>query len=462
MFNVYTRGVGDRRRNAHMRRALLQVGLLGPLGLSLAQVRATAAAGGDPGARRETSCILLWLTGGPSHLDTFDPKPDGPAEIRGEFGVLNTPVAGMRVSEPFPKLARLAPHYALLRSVHHTQPDHVLAHQHVLCGQASLDAPYPHPGAVISRLRGGVALAPPFVVLPRLLTLTTFGTSQLGQDAGAMGRAFDPLVPESVPPVAEKGVEALQQGEILYRVRDLGMPPGVEEARFRRRKELLACADRGADAQLGPGAAGATAARRKAFELIASPQVRAAFDLSGESAALRDRYGRNYVGLGSLVARRLVEAGSRFVTVNFQGFTSGWDTHNDNFHAIRDRLGPTLDAALSSLLLDLHDRGLLDTTLVLCLGEFGRGPGLEGAAGRGHWPHCFTVLAAGGGVRGGQVIGASDAYGQYPAERPIPSPDLLATLYNRFGLAPDATYTARDGRPQPLAPGGEVIRELFA
>ncbi|MBM3457860.1 MAG: DUF1501 domain-containing protein, partial [Armatimonadetes bacterium] len=378
-----------------------------------------------------------------------------------EFGVLSTPVPGIRVSEPFPRLARLAQHFALLRSVYHGQGDHVLAHQQMLCGQANLDTPFPNPGAVIARLRGGSGQMPPFVVLPRLLTLTTFGTSQLGQDAGVMGRAFDPLVPESTPQVAEKGVEALQQGDILYRIRDLGLPGEVAQNRFERRRHLLERLALDARIRLGAPAAQADEAQRRAFELITSPDARRAFDLTGEPTALRDRYGRNYVGIGALLARRLVEAGSRFVTVNFQGFTSGWDTHNDNFRAIRERLGPTLDAALSTLIVDLADRGLLETTLVLCLGEFGRGPGLEGAAGRGHWPHCFTVLAAGGGVRGGQVIGASDSLGQYPAERPIPSHDLIATLYDRFGLHADTTYTTLDGRPQPLAPGAQVIRELF-
>jgi hypothetical protein len=459
MLRFFTSHLGTRFCDGRARRELLQVGALGPLGVSLAQALEARSAQAAPDKAR--SCILIWLTGGPSHLDTFDPKPDGPPEIRGEFGTLKTPVAGMRIAEPLPRLAQLAPHYALLRSVHHAQPDHVLAHQHVLCGRASLDAPFPHVGTVIGRLQGGSGLVPPFVVLPRLLTLTTFGTSHLGQDAGVMGRAFDPVVPESTPPVAVKGVEALAQGEIEYQIRDLSIPAEVGGSRFARRRQLLAVAEAGAVARLGSGNTKVRDAHQRAFDLITSPEVRRAFRHDEEPAALRDRYGRNYVGVGALVARRLVEAGSRFVTVNFQGFTSGWDTHDDNFRAIRERLAPTLDAALSALLRDLLERGLLDSTLVLCLGEFGRGPGIEGAAGRGHWPHCFSVLAAGGGVRGGQVIGASDALGQYPAERPIPSPDLVATVYDRFGLAANATYTTQDGRPQPLAPEGQVIRELF-
>lgn len=434
------------------RRRFLQLGSLGGLGLSLPQLLAAEAASPP---RRTLSCILLWLQGGPSQIDTFDPKPDAPAEIRGPFGALETSVSGVRIADQFPRLARRAHRYALLRSVHHPQAAHIVGHQYMLCGMGNGAVAYPSMGAVIARLRGGGSLLPPWMLLPNIAYETNASPHQLCQTAGYLGREYDPVVPEG----------DLVAGTLT--LRELDPPPGVDAARLHRRRRLL---------QEGPGprpggidtvepARGAGALQERALALMDSSGARRALELRHEGAALRDRYGRNHVGQGALVARRLVEAGVRFVTVNWPNRIA-WDSHTDLEGQMRTHLAPTLDRALSSLLDDLHDRGLLETTLVVAMGEMGRTPRLGNpdfryADGRDHWSGAMSVLLAGGGVRGGQVIGETDEQGAYPSERPIPSHDLVASIYHAFGIAPEDTVPAVGGQPKPVLERGAPVLELF-
>jgi len=430
------------------RREFLRVGGLTALGLSWPALLQAEAAG----VRREKACILLWLQGGPSQIDTFDPKPEAPSEIRGPFRPIETSVPGIRVAEVFPRLARQANRYALLRSVHHPTPEHIIGHQHMLCGMASPSVAYPNMAAVIARLRAGESLLPPWVMLPNIAYETNATPARLAQNAGYLGREWDPVLPEG----------DLVSGPLS--LRELDPPPGVDARRLERRRRLLAASPERALGQVEPGRS-ADALARRAFELMDTRGVRQAFDLGRERAELRSRYGRNHVGQGALLARRLVEAGVRFVTVNWPNRLA-WDSHTDLEGQMRAHLAPTLDRALSTLLQDLDDRGMLDSTLVLVMGEMGRTPKLGNsdfryADGRDHWSAVMSVLIAGGGVRGGQVIGASDADGAYPDGRPVAARDVVATVYHVFGIRPEDTVEAVGGQPKAVLDRGEPVLELF-
>jgi hypothetical protein len=435
------------------RRRFLKIGALGYFGLSLPQLLRADAAPKTAG-RRSQAAILLWLQGGPSQIDTFDPKPDAPAAIRGPFAPIATNVAGIRIAEVFPRLARRADRFALLRSVTHPVPAHIVGHQYMLCGMGDGAVAFPNMAAVIARLRGGDSLLPPWVLLPNRAYETNATPEKLCQTAGYLGSEHDAVIPEG----------DLVQGPLT--LRELDPPAAIGPERAARRRRLLAAAVR-------PGPVGAAveplrsadAVYRRALSLMDSAGVRQAFDLRKEPAALRDRYGRNHVGQGALLARRLVEAGTRFVTVNWPNRLA-WDCHADLEGQMRNHLCPTLDRALSTLLDDLAARGLLETTMVVVMGEMGRTPRLGNADplyadGRDHWSAVMSVLIAGGGVRGGQVIGASDAEGAYPQERPIPSSDLVATVYHAFGIRPDDTVEAVGGQPKKVLETGSPVLELF-
>jgi hypothetical protein len=448
MIEVY--GPRTRLCDGLSRRRFLQVGALGPLGLSLPLALRAEAAASKP--RTQKSCILLWLQGGPSQIDTFDPKPDAPAEIRGPFGPLETNVSGIRIADVFPKLARHAEKYALLRSVHHPSPAHIIGHQYMLCGMGDGSVAYPSMGAVISRLRGGGSLLPPWVLVPNMAYETNATPEKLCQTAGYLGAGHDPVIP---------------QGDLVEGVltlNGLDPPPGITSERLRHRRRLLGLNPASALGQVEPGRS-ADAIYERAFSLMDSEGVRRAFDLRHEPDSLRDQYGRNHVGQGALLARRLVEAGVRFVTVNWPNRLA-WDSHADLEGQMRTHLCPTLDRTLSTLLQDLHHRGLLESTLVLVMGEMGRTPKLGNADplyadGRDHWSDVMSVLIAGGGVRGGQVVGASDSEGAYPAHRPIPSYDLVATVYHAFGITPDDTVETPAGQPKKVLERGAPVLELF-
>jgi hypothetical protein len=426
------------------RRGVLQIGAAGVLGLStldLALLREAGAA-----QKKERACILLWLSGGPSQLDTFDPKPEAPAEIRGPFAPIPTNVDGMQVTELFPKMARRAHQYSLLRSVYHTLDDHSRGMCWMLAGRVHDSVKYPTMGSVVARVRaasGTASAMPPFVAVPRMNLVAGLNATEHCQTAGDLGGAWDPVTPDGVP-----GLEG-------FGIRDLDLPQGVPPVRFERRARLLS----GGPAEAGSPGGSEDALYRRALSLVRSDQIRNAFDLEGESTSTRDRYGRHGFGQSTLLARRLVENGVGFVTVNWPNYYQ-WDHHTEFAGRMRYN-APPVDFAVSALLDDLRDRGMLDHTLVLLMGEFGRTPKVNPNAGRDHWVHVMTVLMAGGGIRGGRIVGSSDAQGAYPDERPIHAREMVATAYHALGIDVHAELRTMDGRPIPVLGEAEPVRELF-
>jgi uncharacterized protein (DUF1501 family) len=420
------------------RRDFLRAGALGAgaVGLTLADLAGLRGAGAGP----DVNCILLFLVGGPGHLDTWDLKPDAPAEVRGPFRPTRTSVPGIEICEHFPLTARLAGRWSLVRSVHHdSAPIHETGHQLMQTGRLFRGGhEYPHYGAAISHLRGPQAGLPPWVVLPAPLGNTGVSVSH-GQTAGCLGPANEPFVLHGDParlPARRSLLDAVDDAHRTFDSRADSVPPTVA----------------------------------RAFGDVFAPAAKRAFDVAAEPADLRARYGGNTFGQSCLLARRLVEHGVRLVTVNmfdtvFNAVT--WDCHADggalatNLDDYRDTLCPMFDRAYSALLEDLHQRGLLETTLVLAMGEFGRTPRLNPRGGRDHWPGCWSVLFAGGGTRGGRVVGASDSTGAEPRDRPVTPAALAATVYKGLGLDPRTPLPGPEGRPVPLA-DGEPIAELFA
>jgi hypothetical protein len=413
-----------------------------------------------PAAARIRSCILLYYYGGPSHLDTWDPKPNAPREIRGEFRTIATSVPGLRVGEHLPRCARIAGRLAVVRSMHHRMTNHNAAAVESLCGRAPLkgdlellaDDPnsFPCYGSALSSLTPGRRTVPAHVALPHVM----YNVVQLpGQTAGFLGAAHNPFQVIRDP------------NEPDFRVGELELPAELPLARLEDRRSLLSVIEaQTARADRHAARKGLSVYRQKAFDLLRSPEVRRAFDLSREGPALRERYGRNKLGQSLLLARRLVEAGVRFVNVNDKvrnGQLENWDSHENNFGRLKNDLLPPADRALSALVEDLEVRGLLASTLVVALAEFGRTPQINKSAGRDHWPFCFSVILAGGGVKGGAVFGSSDKVGAYPATDPVTPGDLAATLFWRFGLAPATEIRDLTGRPYRLAEG-RPLRRLFA
>jgi hypothetical protein len=419
------------------------------LGFGLRPGAAAAARPAAAPAGRIRSCVLVFYYGGPSQLDTLDPKPDAPAEVRGEYRTIATAVPGVRLCEHLPHTARLMGRLALVRSLHHPMRNHNSAAAEALTGRTPAggdqelltDDPrgLPTLGSAVSYALGPRAHALPYVALP----YTLYNVVQLpGQSPGLLGGAYDRFQVDADPSAPGFRVTALDG-----------------TADLAGRAALLRRLDRAA---LPGRAAGATAYRERALRLLASPQVRRLFDLAGEPPRLRERYGRHRLGQSLLLARRLVEGGVNFVAA-FDGQTNGqdanWDSHEKLFSRHR-QLIPPADQALSALVEDLEARGLLDTTLVMALGEFGRTPRVNKNGGRDHWPDCFSVLLAGGGVTGGAVHGASDRIGAYPAADPVTPADLAATIFWRFGIDPCTEIYDQTGRPFRLAEG-EPLRKLF-
>jgi hypothetical protein len=432
------------------RRDFLRVGSLtaGAVGLSLADLtclqQATAAS-----RAAEVNCIVLFLVGGPSQLDTWDLKPDAPDTVRGPFQPIRTKVPGVQICEHFPRMARMADRYAIIRSVHHKEaPIHETGHQLMQTGRVfRAGREYPHYGAVLSYLRGGrPGGLPPFVVLPGPINNTGVSVSH-GQTAGGLGDKHEPFFPGA------KDVT------------------GVDPARLERPAALIAAVDavqRGFDdtEKLWPG----DEASRRAFGQLFSGRAKKAFALAHEKEDLRARYGANTFGQSCLLARRLVEHGVRLVTVNmfdcvFNEIT--WDCHADGgalgvrLDDYQETLCPMFDLAYTALLQDLQERGLLDTTLVVAMGEFGRTPHLNPRGGRDHWPGVWSILFAGAGVRGGQVIGASDAIGSEPKDRPVSPAEVAASIYRGLGIDLSTPLPGPDGKPVPLTDAGPIV-ELFA
>ncbi len=451
---------GDFRRTLASRREVLSAGAISLAGLTLPRLlRAEAERPPTAPRPRARSVILLFQFGGASHIDTFDPKPDAPAEIRGEFKTVATNVPGIQVCEHLPRLSRNADRYALIRSVHHTRGSHNPAAYYSLTGHEPLSdlvtlnasaTDFPHPGAVTSYLlerRGEKLRSPAAVSLPTLIADGPFRTP--GEFAGLLGKKYDPLLITSDPNSRNFDLAELR----------LAAGVGVERVEDRRRVlEKLTRLSRLAE-EADPRDMSAYQAR--AVDLLTSQAVQRAFLIGEEPDRLRDLYGRHTYGQSCLLARRLVEAGVRFVTVYYSAGIGGWDTHQKNFSLLKESRLPQTDQAVSALLLDLESRGLLGETLVYWTGDFGRTPKVNKDAGRDHWPQCQTVLMAGGGIRGGFVYGSSDSSGAHPDSKPVLPDDITATVYSSLGF--DSTTEVHDqlGRPIPLS-RGRPITEMFA
>jgi hypothetical protein len=440
------------------RRDFLHAGSLAFFGLTMAGLSRLEARGAVDKSK-DVNCIMLFLVGGPSQLDTFDLKPDAPAEIRGPYRPIPTNVAGIQISEIFPRLARHADKFALVRSLYHTAAGvHDTGHQMMQTGrlfQGGIE--YPHVGCVLGKLKGPKGDVPPHVLLPRPIG-NTGGNMPHGQSAGFLGKTYDPFVLNSDP------------SEPDFQVPDMLPPDYISHVRAERRRRLRELIDASVKSlESSEDVRLLDSTFNQAYTLMSSARAREAFDLQKEPEKNKDRYGRNRFGLSCLLARRLVEAGVRFVTVNmfetvFNEIT--WDIHGSKpfspISCYRDLVGPMFDHAYSSLLEDLHDRGLLANTMVLAIGEFGRTPKINPAGGRDHWPQCWTSLFAGGGIKGGQVVGSSDEYGAYPKDRPATPAEVAATVYHALGIDLTHELPGVNGRPIPVVDYGvEPIRELF-
>ena len=440
------------------RRDFLHAGALGFLGLTLPDLY-TLKAAGRVKAGNDVNCIMLMLVGAPSQLDTWDMKPNAPAEIRGPYKPIPTNVAGIQISEIFPRMAKHADKFALLRSVYYSGVAvHDAGHQVMQTGkifQAGFE--YPHVGSVLGYLKGPKGDVPPHVLLPRPIG-NTGGNMPHGQTAGFLGKPHDPFVLNADP------------SEANFKVPDLLAPDYITSVRADQRRNLRTLVDGAVKSfEASPDARLLDSSFEQAYTLISSSKAREAFDLTKEPAAMLDRYGRNRFGLSCLLARRLIEAGVRFVTVNmfetvFNEIT--WDIHGSApfspISAYRDLLGPMFDNAYASLLEDLQQRGLLDKTLVVAQGEFGRTPKINPAGGRDHWPQCWTISMAGGGIRGGQVIGSSDEMGGYPKDRPIPAQQVAATILHAVGIELETELPGPQNRPLRVVDHGmDHINELF-
>jgi hypothetical protein len=460
---------GIRRGNAVSRREFLRVGGLGAAGLALPdllrarEARASRPAGPRPGTfGRARACIILFMDGGPPQMDTFDLKPDAPAEVRGEFKPIATNVPGIRISEHFPRIARHADKLALVRSVHIGSDVHEVGTYAMLTGtqftgtvvpDATKETPEDTPsiGSVMARLRGGGTL-PPYVWMPFIWK----GYPIIAQGYGGfLGRAYDPFRILQDPNAPGFQVEALT------------LPGDVPLERLGGRRGLVDAVGRQAGQAPGPGPAARWDAHyRKALDVIASPLARRAFDLGSEDVRVRDRYGRHTFGQCALLARRLVEHGVPLVTVYYHDFTqkdpgfTNWDTHQKNYPVLKDTLMPAADRAFPALLEDLEGRGLLEETLVVWMGDFGRTPKINPAGGRDHWGGCCCVLFAGAGIRTGQVYGSSDPMAAYPKDNPVSPGEVVATIYHCLGVDPHLELPDPFGRPMRIC-NGEPIRALL-
>lgn len=429
------------------RRDVLRVGAASLFGATILPETLLAAAAGGQG-KNDVSLIIVFLQGGLSTMDTFDLKPDAPAEFRGDFNPIQSNVPGILIGEHMPRVAQQMDKLSLVRSFGHKNSDHGAADHYMLTGYFTLPGfnpsvvpnnQRPSHGSIIARKLGPRGSVPAYVCLPDMHR--SAGSAYLGPAAAPFTIEADPSAPD-------------------FAVPDVLPPLAIDANRLDARRELLARVDRfqkAAEAGANGNAQSVSLFRRKAFDLMTSQQAKQAFDIQAEPAALRDEYGRNSLGQSCLMARRLVEAGVRCVTVQH----TSWDTHDNNFNVLKNDLLPKLDPAMSSLYRDLADRGLLEKTIVLVTGEFGRTPRINKNAGRDHWGPSFTVMLGGGGIKGGRAIGKSDARAERPADNPYGPEDLSATMYTLLGINPDDEFITPEGRPVKIANNGRVIRELL-
>jgi hypothetical protein len=428
------------------RRDFLKIGAAGLFGVTLPQLlelEARAAARPAAGtARRASSVIFVWLGGGPATIDMWDLKPGAPAEIRGEFRPAPTCVPGVRISEHLPRVGRVLDRCTLVRSLAHSIPAHGPATVHMTTGNRLTPAlQYPNIGSLATRLLPGTPGVPPYV---------SFGEVR-ASSAGYLGTGYNPFIVE--------GVGGGRGAAARLNVRGITLPTGFTLEQLDRRDELLRDFDgrfRAVD-HGGDLADGLDAFHRRALEILRSPRTRRAFNLDEEPISLRDRYGRTPFGTGAIAARRLIDAGVRFVTLTL----GGWDTHGQNFNALRTRLLPQLDQTLSALVEDLSDRGTLDSTVVYCAGEFGRTPRINRNAGRDHWARSMAVLLAGGGFKGGCVYGSTDGQGMAPATDACTPDDVCATIFHALGLDPHQELMTPTGRPVQLFREGQILPRLL-
>lgn len=439
------------------RRDFLHAGALPLAGLTLADVLGKPAQANTPD--KDMNCIMLFLVGGPSHIDTWDPKPNAPEEVRGPFKTIATKSPGIRITEIFPKMAQVMDRVSLVRSVYfNSSAVHDTGHQMMQTGRLFTGGvEHPQVGCVMTYLKGQRGEVPGHVLIPKPIGRTG-GNMPHGQTAGYLGKAHDPFVLNADPSAND------------FKVPDLLPPDYITSVRADRRRKLRDAVDARVDAfEKDAGARQFDENFNLAYKLMTSPQAREGFALDQESAQMRDRYGRTRFGQSCLLARRLIERGVRFVTVNmfetvFDEIT--WDIHGSRpFTDITEmsrQVAPNFDQAYSALIEDLTERGLLKNTVVVAMGEFGRTPKINPAGGRDHHPGAYTIMMGGGPIQGGRVVGESDELGYAPKTRPVTPGEVAATLYKAFGLDPHHELNGPQGRPIPLVDFNlQPIRELF-
>ena len=458
-------------KSAVARRDFLRLGGgLAVAGFSLPglQREGRAAAAGTASRRGARSCILVYLLGGPPQLDMFDLKPDAPAEIRGPFAPIATRIPGLAICEHLPRLAGMTDRYALIRSVSHRNSNHTPMIYYTLTGRHTARPEqdndtrppqredFPHLGAVVAKFKSAPPSLPGFIALPEVAIRSSLEgqfkrarTPLRGGHAGFLGATFDPLAVNGEAGSADA-------------IPALNLPKEVTAERFELRANLLLQLDRSRASNASTQASSDLKEQAVLLTGAASRRGLPAFSLDTETAATRDRYGRHRFGQTMLLARRLAEAGVPMVAIHFNEMTKcdGWDLHSKNFEALQTELLPMLDQSLSALLEDLDQRGLLDETLVVCLGEFGRTPRINGNAGRDHWGECSSALLAGGGIRGGQVLGASDKHAATPILDPVDPVDIQATIYHCLGLDPHQPIYDYGQRPWEISTGKPLTRLL--
>lgn len=440
----------DRIHQGLTRRQLLRLGGTGLFGgLTLPMLLRLQAEAATPRAPKAKSCIFFMLEGGPSHIDMWDLKPDAPAEIRGPFQPISTVVPGTMISQLLPHCAKVADKFTILRSHSHNDNAHQTGRHWVLTGYppnfadgqargVPFNELYPSLGSIVSRELGSGGQVPPYVEIPN-------GLGPGGP--GFYGASFAPFTIDNDPSQAD------------FHVRDLNIPTTVGNDRFARRQRMLKGIESLADGKQVTGKARTMGAYyEKAVGLVTSPEARQAFDIHAELPATRERYGYSSIGQCALLARRLVEAGCRFIGIDH----GSWDTHSDNFTSHEKALVPPTDLALSALVSDLDERGMLDETLIVMMGEMGRTPRINNDAGRDHWSQCQSVILAGGGIKRGAVVGASDKTASLPITQPYGIQDLLRTIFLLMGVDADKVYHTPLGRPVPIVNGGQRIAEVLA
>ena len=437
MFDVSLAKSNSMLCNGVSRRNFIRVGTLAPLGLALPQLLASAA---DAKRARAKSVILVFLGGGLSHHDSFDMKPDAVEQIRGKYQSIATNVTGLHVCELLPKTAQVMNKVTLVRSGTHENDHHETATNWVLSGRFGTPfGDHPAIGAVVAHETGFDGVVPPYVAVPRNPSFTW----ELGKSVWLGGRC--------------ESFKAGNPNDANYRVRDLAAPQNATPEVLERRKSLLAAVDQLADrVKRNDQIETYDEFSRKAAEMVLSPQAQAAFAIDREEPQMRDEYGRNEFGQSALLARRLVENGVRFVTINY----GGWDHHGEIFKGLDKKL-PEFDQGYSALINDLDQRGLLDDTLVLAMGEFGRTPKVNDKAGRDHWGRAGSMLWAGAGVGRGQVIGATDKNGAFVTDRPVGPADVAWTVYDSLGIDPAKELLTPEGRPVSILAEGSTVTELF-